>query len=546
MIRKHLTALSAAAILAAACGTDTTPAADETTPETPPVMTDYTALTLPELAEALEAGNVTSEMLVTAYLQRIDAVDENGPAINAVLSLNPDAIEQARAIDARRAAGEEVGILAGVPVLLKDNIDTADNIPTTAGSLALAQNYAEADAPLVEGLRGAGAIILGKTNLSEWANFRSNGSLSGWSGVGGHTRNPHVLDRQTCGSSAGSGAAMAAMLAAGTVGTETNGSIICPSQGNGVVGFKPTVGLVSQAGIVPISSSQDTAGPMTRTVEGAAMMLTAMATGEGATDYVSALSDTSLEGVRIGVLRYSVSDQPGMADTFNAALEVLEAQGAELVEIDAFESQIENFGQKAFTVLVHEFKTTLNEYLEGTPEAVESRTLTDLIAFNEVNAETELSIFGQDLFTIADATNGIEDEAYVTASADVLRGTRELGIDLLMSDYGVDVLVSPSGPIMPVAIPTEPDVWPSWSGAGGLAAVAGYPHLTVPMGTIGDVPVGISFMGTAGQDAQILSFGYDYEQASMMRADPQFLESSDAPTPDRGGEEVAEEEAGEE
>ena len=536
MIRKHLSTLSAAALLAAACSPSTSENVSEpTVGVVPPAATvDYTSYTLPELAALLDAGEITSEALVTAYLTRIEAIDENGPAINAILSLNPDALEQAREIDARRAAGDFIGALAGVPVLLKDNIDTADNIPTTAGSLALAENYAAMDAPLVAGLRSQGAIILGKTNLSEWANFRSNSSLSGWSGVGGHTRNPHVLDRQTCGSSAGSGAAMAAMLAAGTVGTETNGSIICPSQGNGIVGFKPTVGLVSQAGIVPISSSQDTAGPMTRTVEGAAMMLSAMAMGDTVHNYADMLSDTSLEGTRIGVLRYSVSDQPGLAEAFDAALAVLEAEGAELVEIDAFESQVENFGQKAFTVLIHEFKTTLNEYLAGTPDTVQTRTLSDLIAFNEAHSEEELAIFGQDLFTMADATNGIEDEVYVDASADVLRATRELGIDFLLAEYNVDVLVSPSGPIMPVAVPTEPDVWPSWSGAGGLAAVAGYPHLTVPMGTVGRVPVGLSFMGTAGQDADILSYGYDYEQASLMRATPAFLEHSDAPTPDRG------------
>lgn len=545
MLRKHLSALSAAALLLAACGSET---AEPVVEETAEVSVDWTKSTLPELVAYLEAGEVTSEALVMAYLQRIDAVDESGPTINSILSLNPDAIEQARAIDARRAAGENVGLLQGVPVLLKDNIDTADRIPTTAGSLALVENYASEDAPLAAALREHGAVILGKTNLSEWANFRSNGSLSGWSGVGGHTLNPHVLDRQTCGSSAGSGAATAAMLAAGSVGTETNGSIICPSNANGIVGFKPTVGLVSQAGIVPISSSQDTAGPMTRTVTGAAMMLTAMATGEGATDFTTGLSDTALEGRRIGVMRFTVSDQPGVAEAFDAALEVLAAEGAVLVEIPDFEQQVENFGESAFLVLLHEFKTTLNEYLEGTPETVEARTMAELIAFNEAHAEEELAIFGQDLFVEAEATNGIEDPAYAEAVAIAQSATREFGIDLMLSQYDVDVLVSPSGPIVPVAVPTEPDVWPSWSGGGGFAAIAGYPHLTVPMGAVEGVPLGLSFIGTAGQDADILALGYDYEQASQMRVDPTFMAHSSAPTPDRDAaeEESEETEASEE
>ncbi|MAI89187.1 amidase [Ponticaulis sp.] len=545
MLRKHLSALSAAALLLAACGSET---AEPVVEETAEVSVDWTKSTLPELVAYLEAGEVTSEALVMAYLQRIEAVDESGPTINSILSLNPDAIEQARAIDARRAAGENVGLLQGVPVLLKDNIDTADRIPTTAGSLALVENYASEDAPLAAALREHGAVILGKTNLSEWANFRSNGSLSGWSGVGGHTLNPHVLDRQTCGSSAGSGAATAAMLAAGSVGTETNGSIICPSNANGIVGFKPTVGLVSQAGIVPISSSQDTAGPMTRTVTGAAMMLTAMATGEGATDFTTGLFDTALEGRRIGVMRFTVSDQPGVAEAFDAALEVLAAEGAVLVEIPDFEQQVENFGESAFLVLLHEFKITLNEYLEGTPETVEARTMAELIAFNEAHAEEELAIFGQDLFVEAEATNGIEDPAYAEAVAIAQSATREFGIDLMLSQYDVDVLVSPSGPIVPVAVPTEPDVWPSWSGGGGFAAIAGYPHLTVPMGAVEGVPLGLSFIGTAGQDADILALGYDYEQASQMRVDPTFMAHSSAPTPDRDAaeEETEETEASEE
>ena len=487
----------------------------------------WAAKTLPEIIAALNAGEITSEALTQSYIDRIELIDRSGPTLQAVLAVNPDALTQAKALDARRAAGEDIGPLAGAPILLKDNIETADHMPTTAGALALAENYAANDAPLAAAIRANGGIILGKTNLSQWANFRSNESISGWSALGGQVRNPHMLDRTPCGSSSGSGAATAASLAAASVGTETNGSIICPANVNGVVGFKPTVGLVAQTGIVPISSSQDTAGPMTKSVSGAAILLSAMATGEGKADFVAGLDTGSLVGKRVGVLRFTEGENDNIKDRFNTALKVLEAEGAELVEITTFESAVDDFWGKSLKVLTHEFKTTLNAYLAATPEAVKTRTLKDLIAFNEAHGDIELSLFDQDIFESAEATNGIEDADYQAAVTDVQRATRVDGIDRLLREYRVDVLVSPSGPLAPRVDPVNGDVWPAWAGAGWMAAIAGYPHLSVPMGDVHGVPLGLSFIGTAGQDGQILSFGYAYEQASQLIVTPQYLSSAE-------------------
>ena len=338
---------------------------------------------LPEIASALQSGETTSEALVTAYLARIEMIDNSGPTLQSILTVNPDIVAQAKALDAKRAAGDTLGPLHGVPILLKDNIETKDHMATTAGALSLKDNITGRDSPLVKGLRDAGALILGKTNLSQWANFKSNDSMSGWSALGGQVRNPHMLDRNTCGSSAGSGAAMAASLAAGTVGTETNGSIICPSNINGVVGFKPTVGLVAQDLIIPISHSQDTAGPMTKTVKGAAMMLGAMATGSAKTDYMSGLNTNALQGVRLGVMRFSQGSNADILARFNAALKDMEDAGAILVDIDDFDRV--NTGGSSFNVLKYEFKAGLNEYLSHAAPAVTARTLTQTIAFNKAH-----------------------------------------------------------------------------------------------------------------------------------------------------------------
>ncbi|MEO0612136.1 MAG: amidase family protein, partial [Pseudomonadota bacterium] len=363
---------------------------------------------LPTLAAKLRGGDITSEALVSAYLARINAIDRAGPQLQSVLTVNPDALRDARALDALLADGTVKGQLHGVPILLKDNIESADAMATTAGAMVLKENVTGRDSPLVAGLRASGAVILGKTNLSQWANFRSNGSISGWSALGGQVRNPHMLDRSPCGSSSGSGAAMAASLAAGTVGTETNGSIICPSNVNGIVGFKPTVGLVSQQYIVPISSSQDTAGPMTKTGRGAAMMLSAMAQdGADTLDYSAGLDAGALDGVRVGVLRFSVGDNADIAATFDKALEVLKAAGATLVEIEEFSLDTEDFWTKSRNVLYHEFKATLNNYLAQAAPAVTARTLDAVIAFNKDNAARELALFDQSIFEAAAPLTGL-------------------------------------------------------------------------------------------------------------------------------------------
>ena len=484
--------------------------------------------TLPEISAALEAGDVSSEELVTAYLMRIEQIDRSGPTLQSVLATNPNAMSEAIESDARRAMGKANGPLDGVPILLKDNIESLDPMPTTAGALALRENVTGRDSPLVAGLRAQGAIILGKTNLSQWANFRSNDSMSGWSALGGQVRNPHMLDRNPCGSSSGSGAAAAASLAAGTVGTETNGSVICPSNVNGIVGFKPTVGLVAQDYIVPISSSQDTAGPMTKSVKGAAMMMNAMATGAAKTDYVEALDPESLAGKRIGVLRFSQGSNADILRQFNAALDVLEAQGAILIDIDEFSPDAENFWGDALSVLQYEFKHTLNEYLATTPDAVTTRSLAELIAFNEANADLELALFDQSLFVASEEKGPISDEAYVSARDAVQKATRENGIDKLLSDFDVQMLVSPSGPLSPRVDPVNGDTWPAWAGAGYLAAIAGYPHVTVPMGDVHGVPIGFSIMAGKDADADVLSWGYAFEQASQMRVTPQYLENAEA------------------
>lgn len=529
---KRLMICAASALALAACAQEAaqTPSEQAGKEKAPAsyAATGLVAMTLPELAAAIKAGDVTSEDAVKAYIARIEAVDWAGPELQSVLALNPDALEDARAADAKRAAGEPLGLLHGVPILLKDNIESADRLATTAGALALKDNVTRRDSPLVAGLRAEGAIILGKTNLSQWANFRSNASMSGWSALGGQVKNPHMLDRNPCGSSSGSGAAVAASLVAGAVGTETNGSISCPSTVNGVVGFKPTVGLVSQQYIVPISSSQDTAGPMTKTVMGAAMMLNAMATGDAKTDYVAALDANALTGARIGVMRFAQGENGDIREKFNAALDAMQAAGAELVEIEAFEPATEDFSGKSYDVLLYEFKATLNDYLASAAPEVTARTLGDLIAFNEAHADVELALFGQDIFEAAASKNGLDDPDYIAARDDVQKASGPDGIDALMAQYHVDVLVSPSGPIAPRVDPVNGDVWPAWAGAGYLAAIAGYPHLTVPMGTVHNLPIGISFIGAKEQDAKVLSYGYAYEQKTLARAEPQFLKSAEA------------------
>ncbi|HVS03239.1 MAG TPA: amidase [Thermoanaerobaculia bacterium] len=484
-------------------------------------------LGLREIAAALAAGETTSEQLVAGYLARIEGIDGAGPTLRSVLAVNPAARQEARASDRRRAAGEPLGPLDGVPILLKDNIESADAMATTAGALALADNVTGRDSPLVAGLRAQGAIVLGKTNLSQWANFRSNRSISGWSALGGQVRNPHMLDRSPCGSSSGSAVAVAAALAAGAVGTETNGSIICPATVTGVVGFKPTVGLVSQRHIVPISSSQDTAGPMTRTVAGAALLLAAMATGEAKADYVAALDAGALAGARIGVARFAQGSNPDVLALFDRALADLGAAGAVLVEIAEHEAP-EGFWTHARTVLRYEFKATLDDYLAQAAPAVATRSLGALIAFNEAHADVELALFGQDIFEASAALGGLDSDEYVAARDAAQQAARAGGVDFLLAQHDVVAIVSPSGPLAPRIDAINGDVWPAWAGAGWMAAVAGYPHLTVPMGVVHGLPIGISFIGGRDRDAQILALGYAYERKTRRRPEPGYLPDAEA------------------
>jgi len=485
--------------------------------------------------QAMASGAASSESLTRTYLERIEAMNRKGPRLNAVIALNGHALADARKLDAERKAGKVRGPLHGVPILLKDNIESWDGTATTAGSLALKDNVPERDAPLVKRLTDAGAVILGKTNLSEWANYRSSRSISGWSAVGGLVRNPHALDRGACGSSSGSGAAVAAGLAAGAVGTETDGSITCPATMNGVVGLKPTVGLVSRTHVVPISASQDTAGPMTRNVADAAAMLTALAgtdpadpaTGEAdarRTDYLKALDAGALKGARIGVLRNMAGRHPGIDAAYDKALATLKAGGAVLVEVAAPSTTA--IGAAEELVLRSEFKAGVNAYLASTsPAKVKTRTLADLIAFNEANADREMPLFGQETFKTAQTAPGLDDPSYLKARDDARRLAGPEGIDKWLKDANVEVLVAVSGGPAPRVDPVNGSRW--LGSFSSPPAVAGYPHLTVPMGEVSGLPVGLSFIGTAWADARLLSLGYAFEQATHARRTPTFATSVD-------------------
>lgn len=486
--------------------------------------------TLSSLATAISNGDITSEQAVKAYLKRIAEIDDSGPMLNAVIALDPDAVRQARRLDKERRSGKIRGPLHGVPILLKDNIEAAGAMPTTAGSLALKDNITNRDAFLVARLKAAGAIILGKTNLSEWANIRSDKSTSGWSAVGGLTRNPHSLAHNTCGSSAGSGAAMAAQLAAATVGTETDGSITCPASINGVVGFKPTLGLVSRRFIVPISHTQDTAGPITLTVRDAALMLTAMAGTDPEdkatveadahkSDYAQALSKDGLRGLRVGLV-----EMPGVDPALIAGAKArLEAAGALVLPLKLNPSDDSGLGEAEFKILLAELKADLASYLQALPPGtVAHKSLADIIAFNKANAATELAYFGQETFELADKEAGLDSAAYLEAVAKARRLSRTEGLDKLFADNNLDLIVGQ----------TSSPAWLSTLGKGDafappslseLPATAGYPHLTVPMGAVDGLPVGLSFIGAQWQDAKVLSAGYAFEQAGPdLRIKPAF------------------------
>lgn len=477
--------------------------------------------------QALQAsGELTAE---DAVLGRLTVQHYFGDRTNAVLAFNPDALKIARALDAERKTGKTRGPLHGLPILIKDNIETADPMATTAGSLALKDNVTGRDAPLVARLRAAGMVVLGKANLSEWANIRSSRSTSGWSAVGGLTRNPYALDRSACGSSSGSGAAVASGLATAAIGTETDGSITCPAAMNGLVGLKPTVGLVSRTHVVPISHSQDTAGPMTTTVRDAALLLTAMAGSDPAdpataeadarkSDYAAGLSKTALKGVTLAVARFYTGDSPRTDAVFEQALKDLAAQGATLVEVKAFDEG--PVGKAEGLVLFTEFKADIAAYLASTdPKKVQARTLADLIAFNAATPE-ELRWFGQETFERAQATKGLDDPDYLKAKADAKRLAGPEGIDRILKETGAVAIVAPTtGPAWTID-PVNGDHY--GASATTLPAVAGYPHLTVPMGQVEGLPVGLSFIGPAWSEARLLSLGYAYEQATMRRRPPEM------------------------
>jgi amidase len=497
---------------------------------------DVVERSISDLAADMAAGRVTSEALVRAYAARIEAVDWAGPTLRSVIAIRPEALDEARALDAERTAGRVRGPLHGVPLLVKDNIEVAGALPTTAGSLALKDNVGGRDAPVVAQLRAAGAVVLGKTNLSEWANIRSRFSISGWSAVGGLVKNPYALDRGAGGSSSGSGSAAAASLAAAAIGTETDGSVVCPAAFAGLVGFKPTVGLVSRTHVVPISASQDTPGPMTRSVLDAALLLTAMAGSDPADpataeadarrgDYVAALGGASLAGKRLGVLGYAQSPRPDQRAVFEAALAALREAGAEVVEIAGYEPP-EHLSRDERIVTMCELKAGMAAYLATTPAAVAARTLADLIAFNAATPR-ELALFGQDFFETAEATGGLDAPAYAEARAASLRVAGAEGIDRLLASHRLDALIAQSyGPAGRIDLAGGGG---GWGRAAGLAAVAGYPHLTVPMGQVHGMPLGLSFIGPAWADAAILALGHAFEQTTHARRPPTYRASIEPP-----------------
>jgi amidase len=492
---------------------------------------EFEESTIAGLQEAMTRGALTARALAHAYLTRIQAVDRTGPAINSVIELNTFALVSADALDRERRFKGVRGPLHGIPVLLKDNIDTADGMKTSAGSLALAESIPRRDAFLVERLRAAGVVLLGKTNLSEWANFRSTRSTSGWSGRGGLTRNPYVLDRNPCGSSSGSGAAAAASLCAAAVGTETDGSIVCPSSACALVGIKPTVGLVSRSGIVPISISQDTAGPMARTVADAAALLSAMTgvdprdaataagTGHAERDY-TALDPDGLKGARIGVVRSMFGRNDHVARLAEAAIDTLKHLGAVVIDPVAMPAQ-GKFDADEYDVLLYEFKAGLNDYLAALSEKVAARTLKDLIAFNEEQRDREMRWFGQEIFVAAEAKGPLTTAAYRKARQKCVRLSRTDGIDAVMAKHRLDALVAPTGDPPFTTDLVNGDHY-TGGGTSTFPAVSGYPHVTVPAGDVLGLPVGFSFFGRAWSEPVLIKFAYAFEQATKRRKPPRF------------------------
>ncbi|MFI5168366.1 MAG: amidase [Thermoanaerobaculales bacterium] len=498
---------------------------------------EFEEATITALQALMQAGKLSARSLAEAYLARITAVDRQGPTLRSVIEVNSEALDIADKLDAERKAGRLHGVLHGIPVLIKDNIATADRMGTTAGSLALVGAAAPRDARVAERLREAGAVILGKTNLSEWANFRSTRSSSGWSGRGGQCRNPYALDRSPCGSSSGTGAAIAASLAAVGVGTETDGSIVCPSAANSLVGIKPTVGLVSRAGIVPISHSQDTAGPMARTVTDAAVLLgvlagedardaaTAASRGKGAADYTKFLDPDGLNGARIGVARAKLFGYSVPADALcEAAIKEMARLGAVIVD-PADIPHLGEYDDPEFEVLLYEFKADLNAYLAEWASGAPARTLKDVIEFNEKHRDSELAFFGQDIMEKAQAKGPLTESAYLKARKRCIKLAREKGLDEVIAKHRLDAIVAPTG-------------GPPWTidlvngdhflgASSSPAAVSGYPSVTVPVGYAFGLPVGITFIGRAWDERTLVRLAYALEQATKHRRPPRFLPTAE-------------------
>lgn len=498
-------------------------------------------LSIAEIQTRLKSGDLTVRQLVDQYVARIMAYDQDGPKVNSVIELNPQAFELADKMDADLREGKVRGPLHGVPILLKDNIDTADRLQTTAGSLALQGHRAAQDAGLVEKLRAAGALILGKTNLSEWANFRGKKSISGWSSRGGQTRNPYALDRSPCGSSSGSGAAVAANFCAAAVGTETDGSIICPSQTNGIVGIKPTLGLVSRSGIIPIAHSQDTAGPMARSVADAAILLGAMVGADkrdpatrralskvegsskkkGLTDYMPFLDPNGLQGARIGVARGLFGSDKRLLALMDSNLEAMKKAGAVLVEVELKSSDA--FGKTETEVLHFEFKADLNAYLAGCTD-VPVRSMADVIAFNNEHRAQAMPFFGQEHMEEAQKRGPLTSKKYLAALEKNHRLTRTEGLDAVMKRRRLACIVVPSGGPAWMVDHVNGDGSSNWDmDSTSHAAVAGYPHITVPAGYVFGLPVGISFIGRAWQEPTLIKLAYAFEQLTKVHKPPAFL-----------------------
>jgi amidase len=487
-------------------------------------------ISISQLQSGYKDGSFTIAEVVEAYLDRIEDLDKNGPKLNSVISINPDALQIAAELDKELAEGRSRGPLHGIPVIIKDNIDTHDKMANTAGAIALRNSFPLQDSRVVEKLREAGAVIIAKSNLSEWANFRASFSSSGWSGAGGQTRNPYVLDRNPCGSSSGSGAAVSANLCSFAIGTETDGSIICPSNNNGIVGIKPTVGLISRSGIIPISFTQDTPGPMCRSVEDAAIVLGALtgidptdsktlaSEGNFYTDYARFLKKDGLKGKRIGLLVSFMGYHYKVDSLMSQTVLFLKSQGAEVIELDyTLPGEVSD---ASFQVLLYEFKDGLNNYFRGLGPSSPVKSIEDLIRFNKSDS-VELKHFDQKLLETAQGKGGLESPEYLEALAKMLQGTREDGIDMLLNENKLDALIAPSGS-------------PAWKtdlvngdhylgGNTSLAAIAGYPSISVPMGFISGLPVGLSFIGKAWSEPALLEIAYSFEQGTKVRKAPKFL-----------------------